>query len=78
MMWSLGILLITLVQLSQAATFSHHDIRANIVEAANIAATYDFVICGGGVAGLVLANRLTEDTNHSVLVIGSFQRILYP
>ncbi|KAG8963520.1 hypothetical protein FRC00_006079 [Tulasnella sp. 408] len=31
--------------------------------------SYDFVIAGGGLAGLVLASRLTEDANTSVLVI---------
>lgn len=31
--------------------------------------SYDFVIAGGGTAGLVLANRLSEDANQSVLVI---------
>jgi choline dehydrogenase-like flavoprotein len=32
-------------------------------------AAYNFVIIGGGTAGLVLANRLTEDANTSVLVL---------
>lgn len=31
--------------------------------------TYDFIIVGGGTAGLALANRLTEDGIHSVLVL---------
>ena len=31
--------------------------------------TYDFVIVGGGTAGLVLANRLTEDENTKVIVL---------
>lgn len=31
--------------------------------------TYDYVIVGGGSAGCVLANRLTEDGKHTVLVL---------
>jgi choline dehydrogenase-like flavoprotein len=31
--------------------------------------TFDFVVVGGGTSGLVLANRLTENPNVSVLVL---------
>ncbi|KAL9939432.1 hypothetical protein V8E36_001249 [Tilletia maclaganii] len=37
------------------------------------ATAFDYVIVGGGLAGLVVANRLTEDTNTRVLVIESGQ-----
>jgi len=33
------------------------------------AGSYDFVVVGGGTAGLALANRLTEDGTYSVLVL---------
>ncbi len=33
--------------------------------------TYDYVIAGGGLTGVVLAARLSEDSSRSVLVIES-------
>ncbi len=38
-------------------------------ETSDVQDTYDFIIVGGGTAGMVLANRLTESANTTVLVI---------
>ncbi|KAH6639575.1 choline dehydrogenase-like protein [Boeremia exigua] len=46
--------------------------------AAATAQEYDYVIVGGGVTGLVVANRLTEDSGVSVLVIESGESVDSP
>lgn len=39
------------------------------LERAEVEEAYDFIIAGGGTAGLVVANRLTESGKHRVLVL---------
>ena len=44
-----------------------HGITTNADQVTN--GTFDYIICGGGLTGLVVASRLSEDPNISVLVI---------
>lgn len=50
--------------LAFAASFA----SANIVTSAT-RDSYDFVVVGGGLAGLVLGGRLSEESKYSVLVL---------
>ncbi|PVH96905.1 GMC oxidoreductase [Periconia macrospinosa] len=53
--------------LSAAPTFAD---RAQLKRsAAELQGSYDYVVVGGGTSGLVVANRLSEDSSKSVLVV---------
>ncbi|KAK4228687.1 putative GMC oxidoreductase [Podospora fimiseda] len=53
----------------QICTGLNRDLPATIVNARQVQKEYDYIIIGGGTAGLTVANRLTEDGKTTVLVL---------
>ncbi|KAJ3505995.1 hypothetical protein NLJ89_g7117 [Agrocybe chaxingu] len=62
--------ILSLLQSSAAALLSRRDLPHVV------STNYDFVIVGGGTAGNVVANRLTENSNFSVLVLEAGPRLV--
>lgn len=71
-MWKTSAALGFVTLVIAAPSHSHHDKRdtAPIYDGTQVnGKTYDYVIAGGGLGGMVLAGRLTEDSGRTVLVI---------
>lgn len=57
----LGLAQCAITLIATASSIPHHA-RATLVSRDDAAKTsYDFIVAGGGIAGLTVANRLTED-----------------
>lgn len=76
-MLSLELLVLSISALSVCAS-RHEDVHSrfnrqihprNYVTPSTRSAAYDYVVVGGGLAGLVVASRLSEDPSKSVLVL---------
>lgn len=48
---------------------AHHVVIPRQIRASQLLPSYDYVVVGGGAAGLTVADRLTEDADTSVLVL---------
>ncbi|KAJ7882856.1 hypothetical protein B0H13DRAFT_1541285, partial [Mycena leptocephala] len=44
-------------------------IHENVADLEKLNMQFDFIVVGGGTAGNVVANRLSENPNHNVLVL---------
>ena len=69
MLYLLAVVAVGVLRLGPVAVASPTAKWRSLPDVRGLQAEYDFVIIGGGTAGLTVADRLTEDGNTTVLVI---------
>lgn len=64
--------LLSLLSLSAAAPTepTRAPRHATVISSRDLLSSYTFIIAGGGIAGLTLADRLTEDPNGELPLLG--------
>lgn len=62
----LSVLALTLSLAGICAAVEKRDLKA-------LHEQYDYIVVGGGVSGLVVANRLSEDSNSALFVLQRFK-----
>jgi heterodisulfide reductase subunit A-like polyferredoxin len=80
MWWLPGLLVLTLIQLLCVTAHGRVPTWKALQDRTDVQQEYDYVVIGGGTAGLTVSDRLIEDGKTTVLVIehGELGKHLHP